>query len=98
MRFLVPFSALGVVVVLLSSTLVAAQSTERDRNAAEGESQQTAPTKGSGKSGSTGWSGSLGGANIAKKGAGTRNSEGQSESAQGLDPTQQKPAGRPSKC
>ena len=45
------------------------------------------PKKADGKSGTTGWSGALGGANIATEGGGTRDTkQTTSEAAKGLDP------------
>src|SRR5262245_17192937 len=50
--------------------------------------EPTAPPKDAeGKSGTTGWSGALGGANIATEGGGTRDTkQTTSEAAKGLDP------------
>ena len=45
------------------------------------------PNKAEGKSGTTGWSGALGGANIATEGGGTRDTKQTTfEAAKGLDP------------
>jgi hypothetical protein len=52
------------------------------------------PRKAEGKSGTTGWSGALGGANIATEGGGTRDSK-RHEAAKGLDP---KPDGSKPPC
>ena len=54
------------------------------------------PKKADGKSGTTGWSGALGGSNIATEGGGTRDTkQTTSETAKGLDP---KSDGKKPKC
>jgi hypothetical protein len=87
-----------VLVSLLILSLPAAVVAQNPEGAAKGcvdlpLAQQTEPPapprdKAAGKSGTTGWSGSLGGTNVATEGGGTRDPKQRvPETAQGLDPT-----------